>query len=84
MTEEDLIESMEYSSRFHEQLLNTISIAYHLLRMNYHQIMNLPLKDFYTLLRIRSEEEREKNEYLKQQQQSAMQNINSSNKRIKY
>lgn len=72
---------MRQSAIFHHQLLNTISIAQELLKMNYLEVMNLPLKDFYTLLRIRSEEEKQKAEYLKQQQQNSLRSMNTTSRR---
>lgn len=84
MTDQDLYESFESGRRFHEQLLSTISIAQELLKLNYLEVMNLPLQDFYALLKIRSDEERKKAEYLKQQQQSSLQSLNSNNKKFSY
>ena len=84
MTDKDLYESFESGRIFHEQLLNTISIAQELLKLNYLEVMNLPLKDFYSLLKIRSEEEKKKAEYLNQQQQASMKSLKSNNKKFSY
>lgn len=84
MTRDDLLESMVAAARFHEQLLNSISMATELLHMNYIEIRNMPLKDFHGLLRIKAEEAKRKQEYLQQQQQSSMQSLNSQNKKISF
>lgn len=84
MTEEDLYESLNSAKIFHDQLLKTIAIAYELLRLSYNEVMELPLKDFYALLKIRSEEEKRKSEYMKQQQQSSMNSLASSSKKFSY
>ena len=63
----------------HHQLLSTIAVSKEFLGMSYDAIMKMPLKDFYTILRIRAAEEKKKQEYLQQQQQKQMNDIKSSN-----
>ena len=69
---------------FHKQLLSTISVSKDLLGLTYEDIMRMPVKDFYTLLKIKSEEERKKQQYLQQQQQQSMQSLQSQNKKISF
>lgn len=56
------------ASESHKQLLSTIAVSKEYLGMSYEAIYKMPLRDFFDLLKIRSEEERRKAEYLKQQQ----------------
>ena len=44
----------------------------------------MPLKEFYSLLKIRAQAEKEKSDYIKQQQQQATAQMKSQNKKIKY
>lgn len=48
--------------------------------MSYDAIMKMPLKDFYSILRIRSNEERKKQEYLQKQQQQQLADLKSNTK----
>lgn len=46
--------------------------------MPYNDIMKMPLKDFYDLLRIRSEEERRRAEAIKEQQENMNKQMNTN------
>lgn len=46
--------------------------------------MRMPLKDFYALLRIKSEEEKQKQEYMRQQQMRSTNQLKSQDTKIKY
>lgn len=84
MTRDDLLESMVNAAKFHEDLLNYISLGSELLHLSYNEIREMPLKDFKSLLRIKGEEAKRKQEYLQQQQQASMQSLNSKNKKISF
>ena len=67
----------------HNQLLSTIAVSKEFLGMSYQAIMKMPLKDFYTILRIRAAEEKKKQEYLQQQQQKQLNDIKSPSTNIR-
>ena len=64
--------------------MSTISVSKDLLGLTYEQILKMPLKEFYSLLKIRAQAEKEKSEYIKQQQQEASSKMKSQNKKIKF
>ena len=72
------------ASRFHYELLTTISVAKEFLGLDYNNIMKMPLKDFYTLLRIKNREEKQKQEYLQKQQMANMGQLRSRETKIKF
>lgn len=70
--------------RFHNELLSTISVAKEFLGLSYHDIMRMPLKDFYSLLRIKSREEKQKQEYLQKQQTNNMNQLRTKETKIRF
>lgn len=90
-TKEAMIEKRDFytaiavqSERFRKQLMQTIAISNEFIGLNYHEIMKLPLKEFYYLLRIKGEEEKKKQEYLKQQQSADNMNLRTQSEKFKY
>nr|DAE84899.1 MAG TPA: hypothetical protein [Caudoviricetes sp.] len=70
--------------KFHNELLTTISVAKEFLGLSYHDIMCMPLKDFYGLLRIKSREEKQKQEYLQRQQANNMNQLRTKETKIRF
>ena len=66
---EDLLDIADKSKQFHDQLISTISACKEFLGLNYYEIMKLPLKTFYSLLKARRKEEDLKKDYLAKEQQ---------------
>lgn len=83
LTPEDAIEMGLRAHEAHQQLLSTIAVSKEYLGMSYDTIRKMPLRDFFDLLKIRSEEERRKAEYLHEQQRAMVggSSASQSNKR---
>ena len=72
-----------YAEKFHKKIINEIAISKELLGLGYNDIMKMPLKDFYDMLKFKSEMEKKRQESLRQQQQQAQAQIRSLNKHVK-